>query len=138
MINSIVHHNVTFDIILELYWTFAGESDKALMDISLAGRPVKLKRQLGLLNGIAIVFSLIVGSGIYLTPTGVIAQAGSTALCLLLWGVAGVLEMMGILCIAELGTTFPQSGERWVKLQSKLVLYLIQETQCLYQNLHHI
>lgn len=79
------------------------------------GSHVKLKRQLGLINGIGIVFGLIVGSGIYLTPSGVIANAGSMGLCLILWAVAGILETIGTLCMAELGTTFPKSGERSVE-----------------------
>ncbi|ELT87188.1 hypothetical protein CAPTEDRAFT_49793, partial [Capitella teleta] len=53
---------------------------------------VELKRQLGVLHGVGICFGLIVGSGIYITPSGVIQNAGSPALCLVLWSVAGVMS----------------------------------------------
>ena len=43
-------------------------------------------------------------------------QTGSPGLCLLVWIVAGIFEMMGGLCLAELGTLFPKSGERYVYL----------------------
>jgi amino acid transporter len=78
----------------------------------MAKEEIRLKRQLGLIHGIGICFGLIVGSGIYITPSGVIQNAGSSGLCLVLWAIAGILEMIGTLCMAELGTTFPKSGER--------------------------
>ncbi|ELT87189.1 hypothetical protein CAPTEDRAFT_171724 [Capitella teleta] len=82
----------------------------------MVSEKVELKRQLGVLHGVGICFGLVVGSGIYITPSGVIQNAGSPALCLILWSVAGVMSTIGTLCMAELGTTYPKSGERYAYL----------------------
>ena len=71
---------------------------------------VRLKRQLSLLHGIGIVAGLVIGSGIYISPRGVILHAGSAGLSLILWVVGGVLSMLGGLTYAEIGLVIPQSG----------------------------
>ena len=48
---------------------------------------------------------------------GVIRSTGSVGLALVLWVVAGIIGTLGALCFAELGTTFPQSGEKYVYLR---------------------
>jgi len=71
---------------------------------------VRLKRQLGLIHGIAIVAGLTIGSGIYISPRGVILHAGSAGLSLALWAVGGVLSILGAFTYAEIGLVIPQSG----------------------------
>ena len=46
-----------------------------------------------------------------------IRGTGSVGLALVLWVVAGVLATLGALCFAELGTTFSQSGEKYVYMR---------------------
>ena len=48
---------------------------------------------------------------------GVIRGTGSVGLALVLWVVAGIIGTLGALCFAELGTTFSQSGEKYVYLR---------------------
>lgn len=78
---------------------------------------IHLRRQLGLLHGIAIVSGLVIGGGIYISPKGVAMYSGSTGLCLILWGVGGFLSLIGALTYAEMGVVFPVAGEKYAYLE---------------------
>lgn len=80
-------------------------------------RGLHLKRQLGLLHGVAIVSGLVIGGGIYISPKGVVRFAGSPGLSLVLWGVGGLLSMLGALTYAEIGIVMPVAGEKYAYLE---------------------
>lgn len=70
----------------------------------------KMKKQLGLLEGCAIILGIILGSGIFVSPKGVIQKVDAVGTSLLIWVLCGLLSMVGAICYAELGTSIPKSG----------------------------
>ena len=69
-----------------------------------------LPRRIGFWGGSAIMIGIIIGSGIFRTPTSIAQQFGSPAVILLLWVAGGLLSLAGAFTYAELGAMFPRSG----------------------------
>ncbi|CAG0902672.1 unnamed protein product [Darwinula stevensoni] len=71
---------------------------------------VQLRRELGVLEGVSVILGIIIGSGIFVSPKGVLEEIGSVGAALLIWVASGFLALIGALCYAELGTAVPKSG----------------------------
>ena len=77
----------------------------------------QLQRTLSLSSVIAIVIGGVIGSGIFMKPSVMMAQLGSPLLLLLVWVVAGIITLCGALTNAEAATMFPETGGQYVFFQ---------------------
>lgn len=54
------------------------------------GGAIRLQAKMSLMNGITVIVGSIIGSGIFISPTGVLVQTGSVNLALIVWVVSGI------------------------------------------------
>ncbi|XP_040916239.1 b(0,+)-type amino acid transporter 1-like [Toxotes jaculatrix] len=71
---------------------------------------LKMKREIGLIGGIALVSGTMIGSGIFMSPQFVLAYVGSPGASLVIWALSGVVAMFAALSYTELGTVISESG----------------------------
>jgi APA family basic amino acid/polyamine antiporter len=65
---------------------------------------------LGPLDVMALVVGIVVGAGIFRTPSLVAGASASEAAVLVAWALGGLVSLAGALCYAELATTYPNAG----------------------------
>ena len=97
----------------------ASDSNNAdeLHEVVRSGRGADLPRVLGASHALAIVVGTIIGSGIFLVPTEMMAAVGSSGLVYLAWVVGGLLSLFGAMTYAELGAMMPFAGGEYVYLR---------------------
>jgi amino acid transporter len=61
-------------------------------------------------DGVAFVVGVVVGTGIFKTPSLVAAEAGSISGSMLVWVIGALASLIGALCYAELASTYPNVG----------------------------
>ncbi|SFC10553.1 Amino acid transporter [Parapedobacter composti] len=71
------------------------------------GEPRPLIR---VIDAVALIVGIVVGAGIFRTPSLVAANTGSPELFFSAWLLGGAVSLVGALCYAELSTTFPHTG----------------------------
>ncbi|MBX0331620.1 amino acid permease [Pontibacter sp. HSC-14F20] len=65
---------------------------------------------LSMFDAIAVIVGIVVGAGIFRTPSLVAANVESGTMFLTTWVLGGLVSLIGALCYAELTTTFPHPG----------------------------
>jgi len=82
-------------------------------DIKRSGKPVSLKRSVGVPGAIALLVGTIIGSGIFATPKWILLYVGSVGMLLVMWTLCGLIALFGALSYCELGTLIPKSGAEY-------------------------
>jgi amino acid transporter len=80
------------------------------------GGSLEKHKTLTYLNGLSLVVGLIIGSGIFSSPSRVSTEVGSPGASLVIWVIAGVLAWTGAASYAELGGAIPLNGGSQVYL----------------------
>lgn len=71
---------------------------------------VQLRRVLSAWDATLYIICSIIGSGIFISPKGVLLHTGSTGMALVMWFVTGIINVTLAFCYAELSLTFPKAG----------------------------
>ena len=79
-----------------------------MQETSLA--PARPRPSLTVTDAVALVVGMVVGVGIFRTPSLVAANAGSETTFLALWLAGGAVSLIGALCYAELASRYPDAG----------------------------
>jgi len=87
------------------------------MSSPAAGQQTQPRASLSLTDAIAMIVGLIVGAGIFGTPSIVAGAVESEGLLVAAWVAGGVFSIIGALCYAELATAFPSAGGEYHFLQ---------------------
>ncbi|MDQ3673390.1 MAG: amino acid permease, partial [Gemmatimonadota bacterium] len=61
-------------------------------------------------EAVAIIVGIVIGAGIFKSPSLVAGMAGSPGWMFLAWGLGGLVSLVGALCYAELATAYPSVG----------------------------
>ena len=77
------------------------------MTTPTAGTPQPLLRSR---DAIAIIVGIVVGAGIFKTPSMVAGVTGDVGWVVVAWVFGALLSLAGALCYAELATTYPHAG----------------------------
>ena len=93
------------------------EMEEKEMDVP---QEVRMKRQLGFWRTTSLLVGSVIGSGIFISPKGVLRRTGSVGLSLSVWVLAGLFNLGGALCYSELGAMLPKSGGTYTYLREGL------------------
>ncbi|ARU04623.1 amino acid permease [Comamonas serinivorans] len=80
------------------------------MGSGAAGAAASGGAPLSLRHAVAITVGVVIGAGIFKTPSLVAAQVPSLGWMLALWAAGGVVALIGALCYAELSSTYASTG----------------------------
>ncbi|KAI2615875.1 amino acid permease-domain-containing protein [Hypoxylon sp. NC1633] len=76
----------------------------------LGGPSLEKHKTLTYLNGLGLIVGMIIGSGIFSSPSQVNVNVGSPGASLIVWAISGALAWTGAASYAELGGAIPLNG----------------------------
>jgi basic amino acid/polyamine antiporter, APA family len=77
-----------------------------------------LPRTLTQTDLVLLLVGTVIGSGIFLVPGGVLQQSGGhVGLALMVWGIGGILSLLGALTYGELGAMNPAAGGLYIYMR---------------------
>jgi APA family basic amino acid/polyamine antiporter len=68
------------------------------------------KQTISVTDAIALIVGIVIGIGIFKTPSMIAANTGRNSVFLLAWLAGGVVSVIGALCYAELAAAYPHTG----------------------------
>ena len=68
------------------------------------------KQTISVTDAIALIVGIVIGMGIFKTPSMIAANTGREDVFFLAWLAGGVISVIGALCYAELATAYPHTG----------------------------
>ncbi len=68
------------------------------------------RRQVGVWEAISVCVGMVIGAGIFRSPSLVAANTGSDTEMMLAWAFGGAMSLAGALCYAEMAAAFPDPG----------------------------
>ncbi|KAK6028011.1 hypothetical protein OSTOST_05951 [Ostertagia ostertagi] len=83
------------------------------MDEGSLDNPVMTRKEvnrLGVLGATSYIIGSVIGSGIFVSPKGILEHTGSVGLSLIVWVGAAILASLTAINYIELGTSIPESG----------------------------
>src|SRR3546814_15201576 len=83
--------------------------------------PDTIKPTLRLRDVIALTVGIIIGAGIFRTPSLVAGASSSETMMLAVWIIGGTLSIVGALCYAEPASAAPGAGDRKSVVSGKSV-----------------
>lgn len=88
----------------------ANNIKKEVHSLDFAKNCTNDKKKIGVLSGINILVGIIIGSGIFVSPSGILTSTKSVGLSLFMWVATGLFSILGACVYAELGVLLPMNG----------------------------
>ena len=76
-----------------------------------------LQKRVTLFDGISIVAGAMIGSGIFIVSADIARNVGSPGLLLVVWGITGLMTLIGALSYGELASMMPHVGGQYIYLK---------------------
>ena len=70
----------------------------------------QLRKSVGFLQGFALTVGILIGSGVFISPSLVMVETQDAGISLLLWLGCGLIALGGSLCYCELGCAIKRAG----------------------------
>ncbi len=87
------------------------------MEPSSTSKPLRLAKDTSYWECAALIIGMIIGSGIFVSPQGVLRNSGSPGAAFAVWIVTGVITTLESFCYIELGLTFPVAGAEYTYIK---------------------